>query len=196
MPIETIIWLLAFANKRNIIMRKYESVEDMVNERLWSAGKGMSAFDNGSNYMGDDRSEWVIAISQTRDSDCLERSNYEAMLEALGGDKEGKVQIFGVNHWACGWVDQIQVHKDAEKELKILLECLNALAIYPVLDDIKHSEMEMEEANETWANCYNAKERIAYIRKNRSQFEFRSFGDMLECVRGKYFAGYASELLY
>lgn len=40
------------------------------------------------------------------------------------------------------------------------------------------------------------RERVEYIRKHRSQFEFRDFADMLGCVRGKYFAGYASELIH
>jgi hypothetical protein len=39
------------------------------------------------------------------------------------------------------------------------------------------------------------KERIAYIRKHRSEFEFADLRDMLSCVRGNYFAGYASELI-
>lgn len=54
---------------------------------------------------------------------------------------------------------------------------------------------ETEAAQEVWRTCYSDAERIDYIREHRSQFEFRSFADMLGCVRGRYFAGYASELL-
>ena len=39
------------------------------------------------------------------------------------------------------------------------------------------------------------KRRINYIRENRSQFEFYNFEDLMCCVRGEYFAGYANELL-
>lgn len=169
--------------------------DDLLKDRLWSPGKGMSAFDSAANYAGADRSGWVVGISKTRDSDALSRANFDCLLELLGGEQEGKVEIFGVNHWACGWVDQIQVHKDAEKEIEILLECLNSLDNYPVLSDDKYSEYEMNEANEVWANCYTKKDRIEYMRKHKSQFEFRSFGEMLDCARGKYFTGYASELL-
>jgi hypothetical protein len=63
------------------------------------------------------------------------------------------------------------------------------------LDESDFSEVEQEEANETWRNCYDVSERVKYIREHRSQFEFHDLGDMLGCVRGNYFAGYASELL-
>jgi hypothetical protein len=58
-----------------------------------------------------------------------------------------------------------------------------------------HSEVETEEANRVWESCYSDKKRIQYIRKHRSQFEFNSFAEMLGCCRGKFFNGYASELL-
>jgi hypothetical protein len=42
---------------------------------------------------------------------------------------------------------------------------------------------------------YNIEERIKYIRENESQFEFSSYSDLISVVRGKYFIGYASELI-
>ena len=56
-------------------------------------------------------------------------------------------------------------------------------------------KVESEEAERIWRDCYDASQRIEYIRDHSSQFEFRSFADMLSCVRGNHFAGYASELL-
>jgi hypothetical protein len=64
-----------------------------------------------------------------------------------------------------------------------------------VLNENDFSEREQEAADETWRNCYREKERIKYIRAHRSQFSFASFRDLLDCVRGKFFAGYASELI-
>ena len=66
---------------------------------------------------------------------------------------------------------------------------------YPVLDEMDYSQREQDAADETWRNCYREKERIKYIRKHRSQFDFASFRDLLDCVRGKSFAGYAIELI-
>ena len=142
----------------------------------------------------DDKQNWIVVSCGTnRDADCLTRSNFIAALEILGGESED-VEVHRFGHWACGWFEIIIVRPDspAAKEAE---EIEAALENYPVLDDTAFSELETEEADETWRVCYREKERIAYIRDNRSQFEFRSFADMLACVRGKYFAGYASELL-
>lgn len=100
------------------------------------------------------------------------------------------------SHWAVGWVETLLVHKDAP--LALLQWCdekLDDLDGYPVFDENDYSELETEQANTVWRDCYDVEERIAYIRKHRSQFEFRDFADLLGCVRGNYFAGYASELL-
>jgi hypothetical protein len=66
----------------------------------------------------------------------------------------------------------------------------------PVINEDHWSELEQEDANLTWRECYSPQDRIDYIRKHRSQFEFHDMADLLGCVRGEYFAGYASELLY
>jgi hypothetical protein len=55
--------------------------------------------------------------------------------------------------------------------------------------------VEEREADRVWQDCYTDSGRIAYIRKHKDQFNFRSFADMLGCARGKYFGGYASEIL-
>lgn len=49
-------------------------------------------------------------------------------------------------------------------------------------------------ANEIWEYSYTPAARVAYIRLHRNDFEFHSFGDLMGCVRGRYFAGCASEL--
>ena len=140
-----------------------------------------------SNYYGS-------GCGQSRDSDCLERSNFECMLKALGGESE-TVTVVRESHWAVGWVEWIAIHQDDETALKIADDIQERLQDYPVISDDDFSEKEMEEANQVWTNCYSWQERIKYIRENRDQFEPHDFQDLLECVRGKYFIGYASELL-
>lgn len=145
----------------------------------------------------EDKQDWLVSIGQNRDSGCLARSNFRvaeksfAAIDPEGNDHE--VHRFG--HWACGWLELIIVRPDSPcaKEAE---EIEAALAHYPVLNDMDHSELESEEVNEVWQSCYTTQQRIDYIRKHRSQFEFRDLADMLGCVRGHYFAGYASELLY
>lgn len=148
-----------------------------------------------SDYSGEHWDGYYVFLGQHRDSDALDRSNFESGLETIGGESD-TVIVVRESHWAVGWVEWIAIHQDDEKALKVADEIAVALENYPVVDEEHYSQLETEEADETWANCYNEKERIEYIRKFRNQFEFRSFADMLSCVRGKYFCGYASDLLH
>lgn len=142
----------------------------------------------------EDRQGWlVLPCSRTRDSGCLEESNFHAALEILGGEGDS-VEVHRFGHWGPGWFELILVDPSSP-QVKDAEEIESALADYPVLDDADHSEREYEEANQVWSNCYRDADRIKYIRKHRYQFEFHSFSDMLACVRGKYFCGYASELI-
>lgn len=146
------------------------------------------------NYFGESWPEYFVFLGQHRDSDALSRSNFTCALKAIGGETE-TVHVIREGHWAVGWIEWIAIHQSDSKALETAEEIHCALADYPVVDDEHFSETEMEEANETWLHCYTVEERIDWIRKHRSQFEFRDLSDMLACVRGEYFAGYASELL-
>lgn len=131
---------------------------------------------------------------QHRDSDALARSNFICMLRSLGGETD-TVIVVRESHWAVGWVEWIAIHQDDDRALQIADEIMEKLEHYPVVSESHWSELEQEEASEVWLTCYSPKERIAYMRKHEDQFEFSDLADMLGCVRGKYFAGYASELL-
>lgn len=126
---------------------------------------------------------WSAGVGRSRDSDCLEESNFAAMLVVLGGESE-TVLVVRESHWAVGWVEWIAIQDDDDKALQIADENKARLADYPVLDESDWSEREQEAANQVWAECYNPQERIAYIRKHESQFEFHDYADMLGCVRG------------
>lgn len=138
---------------------------------------------------------YSAGLGQSRDSDALERSNFVCMLQALGGESE-TVIVVRESHWAVGWVEWIAIHQDDAKALELADEVQDQLESYPVVNEDHWSQLEDEEAQEVWANCYSPEERLAYIRKHRNQFEFHDYSDLLGCVRGKYFAGYASELLH
>lgn len=142
----------------------------------------------------DERQDWLVfPHSRTRDSGCLAESNFHVALKSLGGKSE-TVEVHRFGHWGPGWFEIILIDPKDEARVKDANEMIGALANYPVLDDEDHSRREQEAADLAWKNCYGDKERIEYIRDHRSQFEFRSFSDMLACVRGKFFAGYASEM--
>jgi len=155
------------------------------------------SIDSYNNFIGDDTDyqEWFVApLGQSRDSTCLEQSNFETGLAMLGGESD-TVRVERYGHWACGWVEQVYI-KPGSKAVDIAENIQSQLEEYPVLDEMDYSKREAEDANETWLNCYNNRERLEYVRKNRSQFDFSDFADLMGCIRGQYFNGYASELLY
>ncbi len=142
---------------------------------------------------------YSAGVGQSRDSDCLGQSNFATMLAKLGGESD-IVTVVRESHWAVGWIEWIAIDADGTAESDKALQIADAqakrLEDYPVLDEDDWSEREQEAATDVWRDCYDAKERVKYIRKYRSQFEFRDYADMIGCVRGQYFAGHASELLY
>ena len=144
-----------------------------------------------------DRENWLVApCSVNRDSEPFTRSNWEQQekaLQEISEEGEGwEIHRFG--HWACGWFEILIVEPNS-KQSEIAENLAISLEDYPLLDECHASELEHEEANEVWKNCYNESDRIEYIRKNRSQFDFRDWKDLVSCVRGEYFGGYASELI-
>lgn len=144
----------------------------------------------------DNQETWFVApVSHNRDSGVLTRANWDAFVAMIGPESEDAYQIHRFGHWGPGWFEIILINPANEKLVKIGNDAENALADYPVLDDELFSQMEMDEANEVWANCYDERERLKYIRKNRSQFDFHDFLDLWKCVKGEYFAGYAGELI-
>lgn len=145
-------------------------------------------------YAGAQWPEWFPVIGQNRDSGALDRANFDATLKALGGQSE-TVLVIRESHWAVGWVEWIGVHQSDSVALRTADDIKGALEQYPVVDEFLFSEYEQTEANEVWLHCYRAAERVEYIRKHRAQFEFRGLADMLQCIRGKFFSGYSSELL-
>jgi len=156
-----------------------------------SSPTGLDSLSNYAGQLPDDG--WGVVVARNRDSDLLANSNFEVALEQLGGEGEN-VEVVRIGHWACGWIEYLAV-REGTTDYEIALDIHLSLEDYPVLDDEDLSRREYEEAHRVWADCYSASERIKYIRDNPSQFEFDNFADLLGNARGKYFGGYASELL-
>lgn len=140
-----------------------------------------------------DRQGWGVLLTRTRDSDALTLSNFRTALSRLGGEGED-VEIHRFGHWACGWLEILIVNLDSDAGREAI-RIEREIDDYPILSEDDFSTLEMEHANEAWANCYSVADRLSYIRRNRSEFEFQGFADLLGCVRGRYFAGDAGHLL-
>jgi hypothetical protein len=133
----------------------------------------------------------------------LEESNWETALKLLQATTlseeaqdlgESDHEVLDFSHWANGWF-RICIIRPGTPSHITAQDIETNLDIYPILNEEDLSEREHEAATYVWEICYNNAQRLEYIRENRSQFEFRSFAEMLGCVRGSYFCGYASELL-
>ena len=161
---------------------------------LQALHEALTRWEIPDSWFGQHWDGYFVGLSQHRDSDALERSNFRSALEALGGESE-TVHVVREGHWAVGWIEWIAIHESDEKALSIQYEIEGSLADYPVLNELDWCEEEAEEANEVWRNCYDEKERIEYVREYPDQFYFSSWSDLRNVIRGEYFAGYASELL-
>jgi hypothetical protein len=95
---------------------------------------------------------WLVGPSRTRDSDCLEESNFAVILTDLGGEGDN-VQVHRFGHWACGWYELILIRPETP-EAASWAEWEGALANYPVASDEDFREREEVAANETW-RCYS-----------------------------------------
>lgn len=147
------------------------------------------------HYIGESWPDYYSSgFGQSRDSGALERSNFRSALAALGGETE-TVIVVRERHWAVGWVEWIAIHESNDMALQKADDLRDAYENYPVVDESAWSEEEHNEAQEVWANCYDNKGRIAYMRKHRGQFDFSTLAEVFLCARGKAFWGDASELL-
>lgn len=122
--------------------------------------KYLKLWEHPKNYCGETWYDYYPVAWQHRDSNVLERANFKAFTDLLGGESE-HVIIEHSGHWLCGWVETLLLHKDAPGEMLYLAEkTLADLDDYPIIDESLHSEMEREYAMEIWNNCYNLAERV------------------------------------
>lgn len=140
-----------------------------------------------SSYAGHSPNGDYVVYSRHRDSDGLERSNYDRILEdvldkaiELGqpagidvdpNDTNEKqwVYTFRASHWAVGWVEYIILRKEAPDDLVTYVgEIREKLDNYPVYDEDHYSNLEHEEAAEYWSQL-DVKERIAVIKDSGSE---------------------------
>ena len=103
------------------------------------------------NYVGETYYDWYVAGIQSRDSDCLAQSNFRSTLAALGGECD-TVAVIRSNHWMCGWVETILVHRSDAEHLAIADTIAKNLRDYPVVNEDDFRELEYETAREGWSS--------------------------------------------
>ncbi len=115
-----------------------------------------------SDYGGFSPDGHHLIMSVHRDSDSLARSNWiearKILARAAGletvpqDDADSPVYDWRAGHWAVGWVEYLMVRPDAPAQvLEAAQSILNMLEDYPALNEDAWSELEFDEACETWA---------------------------------------------
>lgn len=106
---------------------------------------------------------YVPDVLQTRDSGPLEISNFISFGKALDeANIEYEVHRFG--HWGPGWYE-IYLVTPTPEALELIEKMEGKLEDYPILDEEDFSSRELEDARETWANCYSVRERAKIIKE-------------------------------
>ncbi len=109
----------------------------------------------------EDPDQWTIVYTCNRDSGPLDRANAEALADTMepfmdGDDPDCFPEHHG--HWACGWVDgySIRVYRNGQitDAFRAWMEAHDRLNDHPILDEERYSEIQYEESQETFDNCY------------------------------------------
>lgn len=113
-------------------------------------------------YWGDS-DDWFVAYGIHRDSDVLERANFEAlrrMAESgeLSEDDRAEYgdeyRIETASHWLVGYTKTLLINPHLDSEtLASIEEAIGGMKDYPVIDEELWSELEYEEACETAENA-------------------------------------------
>lgn len=92
--------------------------------------------------------DWFVVLGRNRDSGHLEQSNFEAALEALGGESDD-VEIHRSRHWGVRWLENLMVRPDTAAAA-IAAKLAERLANYPVLDEQDYCTRQHEAYLEAW----------------------------------------------
>lgn len=97
----------------------------------------------------------LVGISQHRDSDAVERSNFDAVRQAIENlYGEDSVDVVSFGHWAFGWVE-ILAYDYENVELSFIESIHKSLQDYAIYDEFLWSEYE-------WADNHPAEDNVCY----------------------------------
>ena len=135
----------------------------------------MEKWQKAKNYIGKEYFDYYVSLGQSRDSNILDRSNFDNALEELGGETD-TVVIVRDKHWAVGWIEWIAIHETDNKAISIGVDIEKRLVDYPVLNEKEYSDREHDAIIDTWLNTYSLQDRINLCKKyEESIFFFRAF---------------------
>lgn len=134
-------------------MKKQNKKKLTLAKEYAQATAQLDRWKHADNYIGEEYSEYFTGPARSRDSQALEESNFESALKLLGGEG-ASVIVARSGHWACGWVEQILVHRRARRKVCVLAQIRRDLEDYPILDEGDHYERQSEALREYVADVY------------------------------------------
>jgi len=110
---------------------------------------------------------WAITFSVNRDSELLERTNFEVISTDMQKRFPKSTDVIRFDHWGVGWVDYLIVRMlnrkgEVTKAGIAALEWQGALESYPVADEEEFSKREYEESHEAIQNLVSVSEEDAH----------------------------------
>jgi hypothetical protein len=122
----------------------------------------------GSYMTSDDRLFWShgLTFGQHRDSDVLDRSNYERISEDMRAEFPGDIDVQYFSHWAVGYGETlvVRVLRDPEDDITpenitgafmVITAITDGLRCdYPVYDDSHYSQLEYDEQREEYEEVW------------------------------------------
>lgn len=121
-----------------------EELEEFAERHGWE--KQMKENGGFSNYSGTNFGDLVVVGGSIRDDDEAGESNFQTILELLGGESK-TVTIARIGHWACGYTDLIMVDPTDTEKLTIAFNIHAALDEYPILDEEDVNDKEHDRAD-------------------------------------------------
>jgi hypothetical protein len=133
-------------------------------------------------YYGD-REDWPIVLAVHRDSDMIERSNFEAaqrMLDPTGESDD--VAIERCSHWLVGWVEYLLIAPERADLIELAGDIKDRIEDYPILDESQYSEFTMERHDDQ--DCSNGCDECEYEREIAMNHDAgRCQDDCIHCER-------------
>lgn len=118
---------------------------DQMHSECNSAGQPCSYW---GSYGG-----WLVVLGQSRDSDVLERSNFDSTCKMLDDISPECYEVERETHWTVGWVETLLVDPDNTDAVEMAESIRDRLEDYPIVDEEHYSAMECHEFEESW-DCW------------------------------------------
>ena len=111
----------------------------------------------------------IAPCGRHRDSDALERSNFDTVIALLDDIDHDGHDIADFSHWAVGWIDEITYDLGNADMVAAVADIRARHDDYPVLDEDLYYEYEWEENHHDEGYCYADRDMECHRTDDRSR---------------------------